>query len=309
MGPHGSRIVSQELKIARWGGSVAEILDLMARREAGLAHPLLISAPLPGAASPELLRGQVERLGLAIELSPSAEDIRRAGRLGEEAADPLDQLTRALDAGIGGCVRRLVAGPDGREFLGRRLDAELLRELRGRPVESVEVFACQGPLFREALPLRSGLLVDDSSIDLHIADVAVAAASHAVLASPGVPRMMRFFEALLQLAPNFENRAFGEFILPSGFRLAFFRAEGKAARFFDEDANRGGSSIGLTVHDIEGLHKRLLELADADADVEISGPPKEHPWGERSFLLVDPDGNRWEITESVQDGGMLPDRD
>ena len=36
-----------------------------------------------------------------------------------------------------------------------------------------------------------------------------------------------------------------------------------------------------------------------------AGAPKEHPWGEKSFLLIDPDGNKWEITESPTESGML----
>jgi uncharacterized glyoxalase superfamily protein PhnB len=32
------------------------------------------------------------------------------------------------------------------------------------------------------------------------------------------------------------------------------------------------------------------------------------PWGERSFLLTDPDGNRWEITQSPSADGMLVNR-
>jgi uncharacterized glyoxalase superfamily protein PhnB len=46
----------------------------------------------------------------------------------------------------------------------------------------------------------------------------------------------------------------------------------------------------------------------ADFPITISGPPKDHPWGERSFLLTDPDGNRWEITQSPSDNGMLTER-
>ena len=46
----------------------------------------------------------------------------------------------------------------------------------------------------------------------------------------------------------------------------------------------------------------------AGAGIQLSGPPKEHPWGDKSFLVTDPDGNRWEIAQAPSDDGMLVDR-
>ena len=40
----------------------------------------------------------------------------------------------------------------------------------------------------------------------------------------------------------------------------------------------------------------------------LPGTREDHPWGERSFLLTDPDGNRWEITQAPTDEGMLKNR-
>jgi len=135
------------------------------------------------------------------------------------------------------------------------------------------------------------------------------AGSHAVFATADVGRMMRFVETVFGLAPKFENAEFGEFVLPSGFRLAFFRPTGKAALYFAavEPAGRGGAALGVTVADVDALHRRAAERAAALV-LTLSGPPKEHPWGEKSFLLVDPDGNRWEITQSPTPTGQLLDR-
>jgi len=44
-------------------------------------------------------------------------------------------------------------------------------------------------------------------------------------------------------------------------------------------------------------------------ECSTAGEPKEHPWGEKSFLLIDPDGNRWEITESPTPDGILLNRE
>jgi hypothetical protein len=42
--------------------------------------------------------------------------------------------------------------------------------------------------------------------------------------------------------------------------------------------------------------------------VQVSGPPRDRPWGEKSFLLTDPDGNRWAIAQSPSADGMLTNR-
>ena len=133
------------------------------------------------------------------------------------------------------------------------------------------------------------------------------ACSHAVIASVDVPRITRFFQAAFAIAPVFENTEFSEFVLPSMFRIAFFVPTGTASRSFDATASRAGGSLGLTVGDVDAAHARLDSMRDT-FPITLSGPPKDHPWGERSFLLTDPDGNRWEITQAPTDEGMLKNR-
>lgn len=133
------------------------------------------------------------------------------------------------------------------------------------------------------------------------------ACSHAVIASADVPRITRFFQAAFDLAPVFENTEFSEFVLPSKFRIAFFVPTGPVSRSFDATASRAGGSLGLTVADVNAAHTRIDALRDR-FPITLSGPPKDHPWGERSFLLTDPDGNRWEITQAPADNGMLTNK-
>ena len=133
------------------------------------------------------------------------------------------------------------------------------------------------------------------------------ACSHTVLASADVPRMTRFFQQAFGITPAFENNEFAEFVLASKFRVAFFVPTGPTVKAFSVNGDRSGGSLGLTVQDVDAVHARLDELR-ARFPIALSGPPKDHPWGERSFLLTDPDGNRWEITQSPSDGGMLTDR-
>ena len=134
----------------------------------------------------------------------------------------------------------------------------------------------------------------------------VLACSHVVLASGDVPRITRFFAEVFGAAPQFENEMFSEFVLPSRFRLAFFKPVGASARSFQVTAERGGSALGLTVSDVDAVFQSLSALQGFP--IELSGPPKDHPWGERSFLLTDPDGNRWEIAQSPSVDGMLEER-
>jgi catechol 2,3-dioxygenase-like lactoylglutathione lyase family enzyme len=133
------------------------------------------------------------------------------------------------------------------------------------------------------------------------------ACSHALLVSSDVPRTMATLRELFELKTHFENADFGEFVLPSGFRLAVFRPTGVAGKWFTEGAQRGGVALGLTVPDVDALWARIQPRLEA-LGLQVSGPPKEHPWGEKSFLLVDADGNRWEVAQSPSADGMLVDR-
>lgn len=133
--------------------------------------------------------------------------------------------------------------------------------------------------------------------------------SHLVLATEDVTRAAKFFGALFDVSPHFENEQFCEFVLPSRFRIAFFKVVGPAAKYFKATTDREGLGIGVTVKDVEAIFKKLSEDASLRWNVITSGPPKEHPWGEKSFLLIDPDGNRWEITQSPTPTGELIDRD
>jgi uncharacterized glyoxalase superfamily protein PhnB len=133
------------------------------------------------------------------------------------------------------------------------------------------------------------------------------ACSHLLLASDDVPRITRFFAAAFDVPPHFENAMFSEFVLPSKFRVAFFKPVGASARRFRAAADRDGCAFGATVADVDAVHARLAAMADG-FPLQLSGPPKDHPWGEKSFLLTDPDGNRWEITQSPTADGMLAER-
>lgn len=125
--------------------------------------------------------------------------------------------------------------------------------------------------------------------------------SHLVLSTDSVAKISDFFERVFEIRPYYKNEEFTEFVLPGKARIAFFKVTGATKKYFDASSGRKAISLGVTVHDVEATYKRATDLG-----LEVSGPPKDHPWGEKSFLLVDPDGNRWEVTKSPQADGFLP---
>ncbi len=133
----------------------------------------------------------------------------------------------------------------------------------------------------------------------------VLAGSHLVLVSSDVKRISRFFSELFEIEPYFESEGFCEFVLPSRFRIAFFRSEGKAAQYFASSPQRKTAGLGLTVQDVDKVYAKAQKMAG----LRCSGPPKDHPWGERSFLLIDLDGNQWELTQTPSTDGMLVNRE
>lgn len=136
----------------------------------------------------------------------------------------------------------------------------------------------------------------------------IFACSHLVIATENVPRISKFFAKAFLITSHFENDSFAEFILPNRFRIAFFKPMGEAARSFTSEGNRETTGIGITVEDVDAVYAHLEEMVP-EYQIRLSGPPKNHSWGEKSFLLFDPDGNRWEITQSPSADGLLIEKD
>ena len=130
--------------------------------------------------------------------------------------------------------------------------------------------------------------------------------SHAVITTDDVASITKFFSEIFSISPHFSNADFSEFVLPNRGRIAFFRVVGKAKEHFAVETSRKGHSFGVTVEKVDEIYQRVL-AAQKNWKCSVSGPPKDHPWGERSFLLIDPDDNRWEVTQSPsQDGFLIP---
>ena len=128
--------------------------------------------------------------------------------------------------------------------------------------------------------------------------------SHLVVASANVSSMTEFFKEVFGITPHYANKEFADFALPSGARVALFKPVGKSADYFDATGSRKAVAFGIMVENVDEFYKHCTSLAEKFS-LTFSGPPKEHPWGEPSFLLIDPDGNRWEITQSPSKEGIL----
>lgn len=128
--------------------------------------------------------------------------------------------------------------------------------------------------------------------------------SHLVIATENVKNMTSFFSEIFEVKSCYENDLFSEFILESEFRVAFFKPVEANKDFFDTKSTRNSISLGVTVSDVDKTFERAKTLQEKHK-FEIASKPKDHPWGFRSFLLIDPDGNRWEVTQSPTETGLL----
>lgn len=136
----------------------------------------------------------------------------------------------------------------------------------------------------------------------------IKALSHLVITSPDVINITKFFTQIFGVSAHFANEDFADFVLPDKSRVAFFRPVGKAKAFFELIDNPAQVSYGVTVEDVDQFYERLMGLR-GEFSFDVSGEPKDHPWGEKSFLLIDPDKNRWEITQSPSKDGHLVNLD
>ena len=92
----------------------------------------------------------------------------------------------------------------------------------------------------------------------------IVACSHVLLVSDDVPRMMAFLTEVFGLPVHFANDEFGECVLPSGFRVAVFRATGNTRRFFEASGPRHTVALGVTVREVDQLHAVLKKALSKD---------------------------------------------
>ncbi|MFE9003663.1 VOC family protein [Streptomyces sp. NPDC007875] len=102
-----------------------------------------------------------------------------------------------------------------------------------------------------------------------------------------VARIVDFYERATGLTAKRYTDDFAEFTTASG-TLAL--ASTRTVRVLGEQAPRPAANqsviVEFRVADVDGEYERLKEF-----DVEIVNEPTTQPWGNRSLLFKDPDGN------------------
>ncbi|HWV02581.1 MAG TPA: VOC family protein [Devosia sp.] len=107
------------------------------------------------------------------------------------------------------------------------------------------------------------------------------------LVTADLDRLVSFYESLTGVEPTRPAPVFAEFRL-GGASLAI--SDESLIRQFNAGAAVAASNrsamIEFQVDDVDALHEQAKSL---DADIVM--PPSDMPWGNRSMLLRDPDGN------------------
>ena len=107
------------------------------------------------------------------------------------------------------------------------------------------------------------------------------------LVTADLDRLVSFYESLTGVEPTRPAPVFAEFRF-GGASLAI--SDESLIRQFNAGAAVAASNrsamIEFQVDDVDALHEEAKSL---DADIVM--PPSDMPWGNRSMLLRDPDGN------------------
>lgn len=106
------------------------------------------------------------------------------------------------------------------------------------------------------------------------------------LVSKNVDALAAFYEMLTGITPNRPVPAFADFRFGS---VGLAISDEEVVRRFNAGAAVAASNrsaiVEFEVEDVDAVNARL------PADVERAMPPADMPWGNRSMLLRDPDGN------------------
>ncbi len=106
-----------------------------------------------------------------------------------------------------------------------------------------------------------------------------------------VARLVAFYERVTGLAATWATEDFAELRTARGtLAIASTRTVALFAPGSVRPADNHSVIIELLADDVDGVHARLIG-ADRGTGTEVVAPPTTMPWGNRSLLLRDPDGN------------------
>ncbi len=109
--------------------------------------------------------------------------------------------------------------------------------------------------------------------------------------SPDVPRLVAFYEKALSVPAAWATEDFAE-LATSRATLAIGGVRTVAMLPADtlRPAENRSVILEFLVEDVDALHRALIESAVVPAEDRVN-EPTTMPWGNRSLLVRDPDGN------------------
>jgi predicted enzyme related to lactoylglutathione lyase len=104
-----------------------------------------------------------------------------------------------------------------------------------------------------------------------------------------VARLVAFYEQATQVPAAWATEEFAELNTPRGtLAIGSTRTVAMLAPDAVRPAENRSVIIEFLVEDVDGLYKSLSEFV---ADADLVNEPTTMPWGNRSLLVRDPDGN------------------
>lgn len=89
--------------------------------------------------------------------------------------------------------------------------------------------------------------------------------------------LVNFYQKIFQQEPDVDG----------GVDFRFYDAQLVIFKLTDENASSTKNlAIIYAVDDVDVEYQRVIDL-----DISVNSPPTDKPWGVRSFLVNDPDGN------------------
>lgn len=121
--------------------------------------------------------------------------------------------------------------------------------------------------------------------------------SHTIIFVSDMGRSAKFYRDAMGLPLRFESPDWSEFATGSCNLALHKAADGAVPPVQADHIPSGHCHVGFTVNDLDGFHKRLLELG-----IRCLQEPKVAQFGERMAVYADPDGLPISVAETAASG-------
>ncbi|WP_028660087.1 VOC family protein [Nocardioides insulae] len=122
------------------------------------------------------------------------------------------------------------------------------------------------------------------------------------LITDDVARLVAFYERVTHLTATWATPDFAEVATPSGtLAIGSTRTVPLFAPGSARAADNHSAIIELLVENVDHDYQRLAATSGTEPAIEFVNEPTTMPWGNRSLLLRDPDGNLVNLFTPVTD--------